>query len=741
MRKKEYLKVIVFILLGIGLLSMVSTVMVRKAADTRIYQWYRGFYEEEKNTVDAVFIGSSATYSAWLAPLAWEQYGIAVYPFVTPSEPFEAAEYIIREARKTQPDALYIVQIRTINDTVSNIQMHRLTDDMPLSWNKVQLVRAMGNYMNIDWTEQLEYLFPIIRYHSRWNELDEADFDNTLDGVKGSSHYNNFLRTSTDISSSYRITERTAALSEITQDALDGLLEYCDEEQLNVLFVCTPSAITNEYNLARINTIKETVQEHGYPVLDMILSVDEIGIDLTKDFYNAGHTNIHGAIKITDYLSHYLVENYGFEDKRGDPAYSSWDDAYTKYTTEYASAYTLDVEWNGGPRDGTLAAPVLSKVTVNGTSLTVSWEAVPGADGYQVYRKTALGKSWTALDTVDGDTLSYKDTGRKAGSTYYYTVIAFREKNGVRYWGDYDFSGITGKALLNAPKLLSLEGIENDLTLTWNTVKGADGYAVFRKLPSKSWIEIADVGKATSFTDTDMLSDMPYQYTVKAYYLDGAGSRVMSSYNTTGLLYTPDLAPPVPDAAEEDGAVCLSWDRIEGIQGYTVYRRTENSDWERITTGNLSKDSTQFRDITAQVGVRYAYKLEAYIKVGEQERVYTLESEPEWIEIEKAKYNTAMPEIIYLEQTWNQVYVAWEPTAGVSSYRVYRRVLEEDGNWSEWKSVKSSVSGSTYLDTPADAGTYQYLVQSLLEKNGLTYYGIFDEGSGAAVRFETNLDN
>lgn len=733
----------IFVLVGIGILGTVSTVMVSRAADTRTYQWYGGFYEEEKNTLDAVYIGSSGTYAYWLAPLAWERYGITVFPFTCNSQPFEVAEYMIKEARKTQPDALYIVPIRTIrgtSNTISDVAMHYLTDDMPLSWNKIQLVWKMGDYMDLDWADRLEYLFPIIRYHSRWNELDEIDFVNSLDGLKGGSHYSSFLRTSTDISSSFQTTERNGTLADMTHDTLESLLEYCDEEQLNVLFVWTPSAITDEYKLARINTIKETIQEHGYPVLDMLLSVDEIGIDLTKDYYNVGHTNIHGAIKITDYLSRYLVENYGFEDKRGSPAYSSWDEAYTKYTAEYASAYTLDVEWNGEPRDRTLAAPVLSKVAVNGTSLTVSWEAVPGADGYRVYRKTALGKSWTALDTVDGDTLSYTDSKRTAGSTYYYTVIAYREEGSVRYWGDYDFSGITGKATLNKPNLVSLEGSENHLTLTWETVRGAAGYAVFRKIPSKSWIEIADVGKATSFTDTEMLADMPYQYTVKAYYRNGEGSRVMSSYDTTGLLYAPDLELPMLDVVEEEGTVCLSWDQIEGIQGYTVYRRTEDSDWAQITIGNLSKDSIQFRDITAQAGVRYAYKLEAYIKVGEQGRVYTLEPEPEWIEIEKARYDTAMAEIIYLEQTWNQVYVAWEPTAGASSYRVYRRVLEEDGNWSEWKSVKSSVSGSTYLDTPAAAGTYQYLVQSLFTENDLTYYGIFDEGSGATVGFETKFE-
>lgn len=742
MLRNKMLRTVGFLLLGIMMLSVVSTIMASRAADSRVYQYFGGFYEEERDSLDAVYIGSSATYSAWLAPLAWERYGLAISPFCCMSQPFVSAEYVIREARKTQPNALYIVPIRP-TDNIIDVRVHYLADNMPLSWNKIQLVWKMGEYMGITWEERLEYLFPIIRYHTRWTGLSEMDFFEPIDGLNGSSHYKSFLRTSTDVTSKYRKTERTVVLSEMLQDALDSLLEYCAAEQINVLFVET-ARLDNEYSLAEINSIRETVEAHGYPVLSLQPSVEELGLDTTKDYYNAHHTNIHGAIKITDYISRYLIENYDFEDKRGDLAYSTWDEAYDKYTAEYASIYTLDVEWNGEPRDSMLAAPELSKLSVNGTSLTLSWKSVPGADGYRIYRKLdvageneALG--WQEVETVEADVLKYTESGCEVGKTYRYTVIAYREIDGTLYWGDYDFTGLAAKALLNVPELLSLEGAENDLTLTWEPVEGADGYYIYRRLPSKSWSRIADVEKGTtSFTDTDMLSDMPYQYRVRAYYYEEDGTtKTLGSYDANGLLYTPELELPTLEAVEEDGAILLSWERIEGIQGYTVYRRTENSKWEQVTTGNLSEASTQFRDITAQAGIRYAYKIEAYINAGEQARVYTLETGPDWIEIGEAMYNTAMPEIVYLSQTWNQVYVAWEPAAGVSSYRVYRRALSEDGSWSKWKSIKASVTGTTYLDTPSETGTYEYLVQALFAENSLIYYGVFDETGGVSISFES----
>lgn len=747
--RNDAVRTTAFIFAGIGMLSVVNTVLSSKTDDSRIYQYYGNFYAEEKNTLDAVYIGSSVTYSSWLAPLAWERYGIAISPFCASRQPFIAAEYMIREARKTQPDALYIVPIRSNEHTDSAedpaVVLHSVVDNMPLSWNKIQLVKTMGEYMEIGWEERLEFFFPTIRFHNRWTKLTEKDFFEPLDGFHGSSHYGNFLGTSVDVTSNFRTTERTAEMSEIERDALDSLLEYCTAEKVNVLFLEVAGSGSDEYELAQVNFIRDVVEAHGYPTVSLQPSVKEIGLDTTRDYYNTGHTNIHAAIKITDYLSRYLIENYGFKDKRGDPAYSIWDASYAAYTEEYASVYTLDVEWEGEPRDLSLPAPELTGVTVNGAELTVNWESAPGADGYRIYRRLrAKGDTdeprelgWVALDTVEANVLSYADPNREVGRTYFYTVIPYREKDGVYEWGNYDFSGVSGKATLEAPALLSLEGTENDLTVTWEAVEGADGYRVHRKLPSKTFIGFEDVEKdVTSYTDTAMLADMPYQYTVRAYYYEEDGiTKIWGSFDADGLLYAPELKLPTLEAAEEGGAVLLSWERIEGIQGYTVYRRAEDSEWERVTTANLSRDSTRFRDITAQKGIRYAYKIEAYINAGDQSRVYTLETGPGWIEIGEAMYDTAMPEIVYLDQVWNQVYVAWEPTAGAPSYSVYRRALSEDGGWSEWEPVNASVTGTAYLDTPPEAGTYEYLVRALFTGDGLTYYGDFDESNGYGVSF------
>ncbi|MCC8182948.1 MAG: fibronectin type III domain-containing protein, partial [Clostridiales bacterium] len=60
------------------------------------------------------------------------------------------------------------------------------------------------------------------------------------------------------------------------------------------------------------------------------------------------------------------------------------------------------------------------------SGVKVSWDAVNGAEGYYIYRKTS-GSSWKRIDTLSSDTLSYTDTAvsTSSGTTYYYTVCAY----------------------------------------------------------------------------------------------------------------------------------------------------------------------------------------------------------------------------------------------------------------------------------------------------------------------------
>ena len=54
----------------------------------------------------------------------------------------------------------------------------------------------------------------------------------------------------------------------------------------------------------------------------------------------------------------------------------------------------------------------------------LTWKAVPGATEYQVYRSTQQNSGYTKINTTTAT--SYVNTGAKAGTTYYYRIVALK---------------------------------------------------------------------------------------------------------------------------------------------------------------------------------------------------------------------------------------------------------------------------------------------------------------------------
>ena len=440
MRKIQCVKGIVFLFICAALFSAVSSILIN--GGDWAFQSIHGFYQQRENSVDAVYIGSSSVQKFWEAPLAWNQYGMTVLPFASSSQPLEAAEYLIREARKTQPDALYIVNINGVYEEITAAHIHHIVDFMPYSTIKRQIIEHLSEEAGISKEERAEFYFPFLRYHSSWTNILNSGtrtsiFQNlTLNRLKVACVYPYFLRGSKDVSLRQDIentyTEETDTLPSSVAKALENLMVYCDAEQINILFVASPAAKSETFS-SQLRTIQMMVLSCGFPVLNMMEYTDEIGLDTTTDYYDEDHTNIHGAVKTTAYLAKYLDQYYDFPDRREDPEYQDWDAAYEKYV-RVISPWTLPFEYEDTEWDFSLTAP---KMLLSHGLL--SWEAVKGANGYGIFRKTGES-AWELLTTVDAEQLSWHDADSRISEKSFYTVAAYSENEHGRRWGRCDIA-------------------------------------------------------------------------------------------------------------------------------------------------------------------------------------------------------------------------------------------------------------------------------------------------------------
>ncbi len=409
--------------------------MLSHYPDYRSYQSIGGFYREAENSLSAVYLGSSNCYAFWNAPAAWNGYGLAVYPYASPSQPFYATEYLMREARKTQPDAMFIVNVNSVDeDDLDATSIHYLVNYMPDSENKEALTDYLADLLGYSALERLEFRFPWLRIRELWMGVLKADPLPPLNGLKGASTYNGYFRGAKDISEQYLSSDERSELPEALEASITRLLDYCDREDVRVLFVSVPRAEKTTHAVGRINRVCDMIRARGYDVLDMSPLAEDIGMDLARDFYNEKHANVHGSLKFTLYLSEYLIEHYGLEDRRGHEGYTSWDLAWTRFY-DLAAPWILDIEADMAHRDYALSASTGLTATKNGA---VRWEPAAGADGYTIYRKIGRAGAWARLGETEGTT--FEDSEAPVGA--WYTVVPWCGKNGEIYYGNFEYSGV-----------------------------------------------------------------------------------------------------------------------------------------------------------------------------------------------------------------------------------------------------------------------------------------------------------
>jgi hypothetical protein len=154
-----------------------------------------------------------------------------------------------------------------------------------------------------------------------------------------------------------------------------------------------------------------------------------------------------------------------------------------------------------------IAAPTELQVTgTTDNSVSLSWNQVEGATGYNVYRNGAQTNS----APISGTT--FTDNNLNSGSTYTYTVKAVAATGSESVPSNSVTAQTTGEPpAIQIPNGLTVTDVtSNSITLKWDSASGAEKYNVYR-----DGSKIADVS-LTSYTDTGLNAATEYKYQVSS---------------------------------------------------------------------------------------------------------------------------------------------------------------------------------------------------------------------------------
>ena len=311
------------------------------------------------------------------------------------------------------------------------------------------------------------------------------------------------------------------------------------------------------------------------------------------------------------------------------------------------------------------ATPTNLRVSVSGSSVSLSWNIVSDASGYRVYRDSSL------LESVNTNSFTDSDL---ADATYLYEVSA------INAYGESASKASVSATINNtsptAPTNLSASVNADSVNLTWDEVADATSYNVYRDS------SLIASPTTNAFTDT-ALADGTYLYEVSA--VDEAGESTSKASVSATINNEPPAAPTNLSATANGSNVNLTWDEAADATSYNLYR---DSSLIASPTTNAFTD-TNLADGT------YLYEVSAVDEAGES--------------ISKASVSTtvnneppAAPTNLSASVNADSVNLSWDEVNDATGYKVYRD-----------SSLIASPTTNAFTDTTLADGTYLYEVSAV----------------------------
>ena len=335
---KTVFRVIIFIIIGLIILHFLDNIFLPKwvnpidPATARL----KGFYLEEENTLDTLIIGTSGASRGYSPLKVWEDYGITGYNLGSSYQTMPMAYYKLCEALKYQKPKVFILEMDALYrwNNPTEESKRKLFDNLKLDDIKFKAI----NDKSLKLDNKLSYIFPILRFHSRWNELEKNDFKRNLRNEYDAVAYKGIpmiKRVKPYIDTNDYMGEKGKTVEILQEDIeyINKMIQLCKEKNIKMLWVEIPCA--HSWSLAMSNAVTELANKYGIEYIDYNLQSkrDEIGFDWTKDTYDAGgHTNIYGAEKVSKDIGKILSEKYNCTSHKNDEHISkTWNEELERY--------------------------------------------------------------------------------------------------------------------------------------------------------------------------------------------------------------------------------------------------------------------------------------------------------------------------------------------------------------------------------------------------------------------------
>lgn len=276
----------------------------------------------------------------------------------------------------------------------------------------------------------------------------------------------------------------------------------------------------------------------------------------------------------------------------------------------------------------TLEVPTNRKIVNVVSGVHVYWNDVIGVKDYTLYRSQKADCEYKQIK-VNITNNHFIDTTAQSGKTYYYKVVA---KNNSASSEMTDAQRIT---FVETPDITSRYNKAAGITLGWNKVNGATGYAIYRKpYNGTTWTRVATINgnNMFSWSDTTVKNNngTVYKYTIRA--LTESNKATLSGCRSTGRTMVRLTSRIMNSTVKTSNtSIKCMWTTSSAVSGYEVRFMIGDEVYKTYNIGDYKIGTKTFKGIAK--GTDYKIQVRSYKKVENVGTFYSAWSVPKQVSL------------------------------------------------------------------------------------------------------------
>jgi fibronectin type 3 domain-containing protein len=287
----------------------------------------------------------------------------------------------------------------------------------------------------------------------------------------------------------------------------------------------------------------------------------------------------------------------------------------------------------------------LMTIDVSASSITLAWDTIGGAKGYQIYMFDEATNKYKKIATTSKQTYTVRNL--KDRTTYKFKVRSYHKVKGVTYGSFSDEFSVT-TALPDVTNFRVTKSTSDSYTIAWDANNEVSGFELQKYSDyDGEWKAVKFNGsvltKETSYSVTGLPKDEGgyAEYRIRTY-VDSGKSKTYGDWSSSLIGGTRPKAPlNIKIAANTDNGLSITWNYRKGAAGYEVYCKDNKGVWGSI--GTTTTNHFSHKNLTEEKV--YEYQVRAYVGDG-KDKFYG-----EFGETVSAKYvPIEKPEEIYPEE-------------------------------------------------------------------------------------------